>query len=190
MTGVQTCALPIFGGTVKLTRFLGGGVTVGMIPTIKVSFYGDATVSYQHYEAYGRLYPFGGSFFLGAGAGYATIRGSLKTNYPLGSFGIPGLPESVDFESEASVRTMMLSPTIGFFHTFGSGFSIGIGAGAQIPIAPSEITFNTAAPSVPAEAQPLVNAAVANNDEDVRKQLEKMGQTILPTFGIKIGWLL
>ncbi len=190
VVGVGLPSVLSFGGTVKLTRFLGGGITVGMIPTIKVSFYGDATVSYQHYEAYGRLYPFGGSFFLGAGAGYATIRGTLKSTYPLGTLGIPGLPESVDFQSEASVRTMMLSPTIGFFHTFGSGFSIGIDAGAQIPIAPSEITFNTAAPSVPAEAQPLVNAAVASNDEDVRKQLEKMGQTILPTFGIKIGWLL
>lgn len=194
VVGVGLPSVLAFGGMVKLTRYLGGGINIGMIPTIKVSYYGEATVSYQHYEIYGRLFPFGGSFFLGAGAGYATIKGSLKTTQDLSSLGIPIPPEvgnPLTIESEGSVRTMMLSPTIGFFHTFGSGFSIGIEGGAQVPIAPSEVTLNTTIPSVsnPA-AQPYINDYFNKNDKQVRDQLEKMGQTILPTFGIKIGWLL
>ena len=38
--------------------------------------------------------------------------------------------------------------------------------------------------------QNYVNDYFNKNDKVVREQLEKMGQTILPTFGIKIGWLL
>ena len=193
VVGVGLPAVVSFGGMVKLTRYLGGGINIGLIPTIKLSYYGEATVSYQHYEIYGRLFPFGGSFFLGAGAGYATIRGTLKTTQSLAALPIP-VPEigdSLTINSEGSVRTMMLSPTIGFFHTFGSGFSIGIEGGAQVPIAPSEVTLNTTVPSVTNPvAQGYVTDYFNKNDKQVRDQLEKMGQTILPTFGIKIGWLL
>jgi hypothetical protein len=124
-------------------------VNIGLIPAIRLAMYGEAELSYQEYDAYGRIFPFGGAFFAGAGVGYAHVAGSFKASYDISNVAIPNLPPgttlppSLFVGSEASVRTLVLIPTIGLLHTFGSGFTIGIDAGAQIPIAPSETRFET-----------------------------------------------
>jgi hypothetical protein len=194
------------GGQLKLTRYFGAGINIGLIPTVKIGFYGDATLSYQEYDAYGRIYPFGGAFFVGAGAGYATVRGTLATNYSLSSqegtalteachaAGVkdcPAPPSSVDVSSQASVRTLVLTPQIGFMHIFGSGFAIGLDVGAQIPIAPSKVDFSTSTTQLPAEIQSVVQTQYIDpNDQKVRSSLDKIGRTPLPTFNLKIGWFL
>src|SRR5581483_5277603 len=71
LVGTGLPSLLSFGGLIKVTRYFGAGLNVGLIPAVKLSFYGDADLSYQHYEIYGRVFPFGGSFLLGAGVGYA-----------------------------------------------------------------------------------------------------------------------
>lgn len=193
------------GGQLKLTRFFGAGINIGLIPTVKIGFYGDATLSYQEYDAYGRIYPFGGAFFVGAGAGYATVRGTLATNYGLSSQqrtefmagcqlagGIDCvIPAALDVSSRASVRTLVLTPQIGFMHIFGSGFAIGLDVGAQIPIAPSKIDFSTSTTQLPAAIQSVVQTQYIDpNDQKVRSSLDKIGRTPLPTFNLKIGWFL
>jgi hypothetical protein len=183
------------GGQLKLTKYLGVGVNVGLIPTVKISYYGDATMKYQHYDLYGRIYPFGGAFFLGAGVGYASIDGTLANRFNLTSYQNmypgAGIPAYADVNSEASVRTLVLTPQIGFMKIFGSGFALGIDIGAQIPIAPSKVEFSTVAPQVPAAIQEAVRTQYLNpNDQKVRDTLEKVGRTPLPTIGFRIGWFL
>lgn len=183
------------GGQIKLTRFIGAGINIGLIPTVKISYYGDAKLSYQEYDAYGRLYPFGGSFFVGAGVGYATIKGTVngklstdaaQTMYP--GFGIPN-PILVD--SQGSVRTLVLTPQVGFMKIFGSGFTIGIDVGAQLPIAPSKVDFATNTPNLQEPAKSYVQSTyVKPNDDKVRSTLDTIGRTPLPTFNLKIGWFL
>lgn len=175
------------GVTAKLTRFLGFGVNVGVIPKVRVSLYGDATLSYQEYDAYGRLYPFGGSFFLGAGVGYATMKGTYESTETVAAQTIGGvsIPETAfTFSSSGKVRSMVLTPQIGFFKTYGSGFSIGLDVGAQVPIAPSTIELQTSYPAqLPAGYQ-------SDSDKKVRDTLEKVGQQIVPTLNFRIGFLL
>ena len=194
LIGVGLPNLLNFGGTAKITRFLGGGINVGIIPTARLSYYGEATLSYQEYDIYGRIYPFGGGFFLGAGVGYEQVRGTLRGNVDLAKQMIPQgllppgyqLPTSVDYDARGSVRTMVLTPQLGYLHTFGSGFSIGIDVGAQIPIAPSAIKFeSTASPPELAELQPF-----KDQQAKVRDTLKTVGQTPLPTLNFRIGWLL
>jgi len=176
------------GGAIKLTRFFGAGINVGVIPTIRLSFYGEAKLAYQEYDAYGRIYPFGGSFFLGAGVGYASIRGMITQTYDLSAYSALGLPKSVSIESQGSVRTLVLTPQLGFQHMFGSGFTIGIDVGAQVPIAPSDAKFTTAPPKgLPAQ---YVQQYITPNDEKVRSTLDKIGHTVIPTINVKIGWFL
>jgi len=184
------------GAQMKLTRFIGAGVNVGLIPTVKISYYGDATLKYQEYDAYGRIYPFGGAFFLGAGVGYANIKGTLSNRFNLTAVqamypGVPGIPGSVDVNSDATVRTLVLTPQIGFMKIFDVGFAIGLDVGAQIPIAPSKVDFSTAAPGLPSVIADAVQRQYINpNDEKVRSTLDKIGRTPLPTFNLKIGWFL
>jgi len=180
-----------FGAQLKLTRFVGLGVNVGIIPTVKVSYYGEAEQSYQEYDAYAHIYPFGGSFFLGAGVGYVTIDGRLVNRVNLADLNVPGVSGMVDVTSDASVRTMVVTPQLGFLKIFDVGFAIGFDVGAQIPIAPSEIEFNTVAPGVPTALQEEARRKYINpNDEKVRSTLDTLGRTPLPTFNFKIGWFL
>lgn len=179
-----------FGAQLKLTRFFGAGVNVGVIPTVRINYYGEAAQSYQEYDAYGHIYPFGGSFFLGAGVGYAQIKGTLVTRFNLADYQ-NGLQGSVDLNSDASVRTLVLTPQLGFLKIFDVGFAIGFDVGAQIPIAPSEVRFNTVAPSVPGIPADVIQTKYINpNDEKVRSTLNTLGRTPLPTFNFKIGWFL
>jgi hypothetical protein len=187
-----------FGGTLKLTRFLGGGINVGLIPKVRLSYYGDATLSYQHYDIYGRLYPFGGGFFLSGGAGYATVDGTLTSSKTVAANGFSG---TVDYNSKGSVRTLMLTALIGYFYTTGIGFSFGIDAGAQIPIAPSQVEYASTHHVTTSVAGPLGPAAqtaaemqaapiVAEADRSVRDSLEKIGRSTIPTVNLRIGWIL
>ena len=172
------------GGQIKLTRYFGAGINASFIPTVKVSLYGQAQISFQEYDLYGHIYPFGGAFFLGAGVGYATVKGSLSNTYTIPpGFSTPG-HESVSIESQGSVRTLVLTPQIGLLKTFGPGFSIGFDVGAQVPIAPSQVDNKTQAPSyIPANQ-------VKPYDDKVHSTLTTMGRQVLPTVNLKIGWLL
>ena len=188
--GVGLPSILSFGGAIKLTRYLGAGVNVGLIPKIKVSLYGEAELSYQEYDAYGRLFPFGGRFFVGAGVGYATIKGSFKSSYDVRPYQAiaPSLPDTLAVESIASVRTLVLTPQIGLQHTFGSGFTLGIDGGLQVPLAPSEIRFETRLPvAVPPE---VTEKYVKPNDQKVRDTLETIGRATVPTLNLRAGWML
>ncbi|MEI9941142.1 MAG: hypothetical protein WDO69_28325 [Pseudomonadota bacterium] len=180
-----------FGAQLKLTRFVGVGVNVGLIPTVKIRYYGDAAEKYREYDAYAHVYPFGGSFFFGTGVGYAKIDGTLVNRFNLADLNQQGISGSVDVTSSASVRTLVLTPQLGFLKIFDVGFAIGVDLGAQIPIAPSEVKFNTVAPGVPsAIADTVQKTYITPNDEKVRSTLNTVGRTPLPTFNLKIGWFL
>lgn len=181
-----------FGGAIKLTRYLGGGINVGLIPSVRLSIYGEAVLSYQEYDVYGRLFPFGGAFFLGAAVGYATIKGTFTNTYDLSALQgtYPNLPSTVDVTSEGSVRTMVLTPQIGLQQTFGPGLTLGFDVGLQIPIAPSEVHFNTQVPpQVPSQFVSQVTPYVTQNDGKVRDTLDSIGRAIIPTLNLRIGWL-
>jgi hypothetical protein len=194
LLGLGLPSLLSIGGTMKITEYFGAGLTYGVIPTIQLSLYGEATVSYHHLDFYGRIYPFGGAFFIGAGAGYATIEAELENTFDVPTmYQQAGLPASITYDSKGSVKTLVLTPTIGLLHTFDVGFSLGIDAGVQLPIAPSEITYERSSTQIPNAPQALVNQLnqfATPIDEGVKDTLETVGRTPLPTFNLRIGWLL
>lgn len=131
-----------------------------------------------------RLYPFGGGFFLGSGIGYETVRGSFVDKVDIPE--VPGViaAQTAEIRSEATVRSLILTPQLGYFATWGSGFSLGIDVGAQVPIAPSQISFTTKLPDgVPPEYS-------ARGTVEVKNTLEKIGQQVIPTLNLRMGWLL
>jgi hypothetical protein len=191
VVGVGLPAFLSFGGAIKLTKYFGAGINYGIVPTLQFAYYGDATVSYQGVGIYGHIHPFGGGFFLGAAIGYAHVRGTYTETYDISTLvpgPIPGVNlDAFSYTSEATMQTLVLTPELGYFYTFESGFSLGIEAGLQIPIAPSEIHFKSAvSENVP---QAVIDNFVTPTDERVESTLERVGQTILPTVGIKMGWL-
>jgi hypothetical protein len=175
------------GGTMKITPYFGAGINIGFIPSVKISYYGDATIAYREYDAYGRIYPFGGDFFLGAGVGYATVKGTLTRSYGIAP-PIPGVPSSIEVTSDGQVRTLVLVPQLGFLHIFRAGFTLAGDVGVQVPVAQSQIEFHNGVPAgIP---QPIVDQYVTPNDQKVRDTLNAIGRTTIPTFNLRIGWLL
>ena len=198
MVGVGLPNLLSFGGLLKLTRYLGGGINIGLIPTVRVSYYGQAKLNYQEYDVFGRLFPFGGGFFLGAGVGYETVKGTLsdKIDTSLLPTVPPGLsiPNPLTYESSGSVKTMVLTPQIGYLYTMDIGFSLGIDIGAQVPIAPSQIKFQrlpVLPTSTPKQIADQVNAQLVDpSDQKVKNTLQTIGRAPLPTINLRVGWLL
>jgi hypothetical protein len=187
VVGTGIPALISVGGTVKLTRFLGAGVNLGLIPKVQLSYYGNATLSYKHLDFYGRIYPFGGGVFLHGGVGYATVDGTLSKTVT--DSRLPG--GAVSYDSDGSVKTLMLTALLGYFHTFDIGFSIGVDAGAQFPIAPSKVEFESRLGGVSKPLEDAVRAQYLDPiDRDVRDTLETIGRTTIPTINFRIGWIL
>jgi hypothetical protein len=190
IVGIGLPGIVSFGGMIKITRYVGAGINIGLIPAIRISFYGEAELSYQEYDAYGRIFPFGGMVFAGAGVGYATMSGHVRASYNTSAYQaqVPGLPNPVFIDSEGSVKTLVLTPQIGILHTFKSGFTVGIDVGAQVPIAPSESHFATTLP--PGTPQQVIDQYITPGNKKVQDTLDTVGRTILPTFNLRIGWLL
>jgi hypothetical protein len=181
LAGVGVPGLMNFGVTTRVTRYLGLGATVGLIPTVQVPLYGQATLSYQEYDAYLRVYPFGGGFFLGSGVGYAKVTGSFTQ-----SATVPAMygyaAQEVSLKSDASVRSLVITPKIGYLFTSDAGFLLGVDLGAQVPIAPSQTSLST---SIPAAAAPYTTAATS----EVNSSLARIGQQVIPTMSVNLGWL-
>ncbi len=198
MVGVGLPNLFSFGGLLKLTRYLGGGINIGLIPTVRVSYYGQATLLYQEYDVFGRLFPFGGGFFLGAGVGYETVKGTMTDKMDTSSFStvVPGLsiPNPLVYESSGTVKTLVLTPQIGYLYTTDIGFSLGIDIGAQVPIAPSQIKFKSQLILPQGTPQQMVDQIHSQlldpNDQKVRNTLQTIGRAPLPTINLRVGWLL
>ena len=189
VVGIGLPNLLDFGFTTKLTRYFGAGFQVGLIPKFRISYYGDATLSFVEYDVYARAYPFGGSIFVGAGVGYATAKGTLASTYDLTPYQatVPSLPATYVLNSEGSVHTLVLTPEIGLFHTFDSGFSIGFDIGVQVPIAPSDVKLNLNLPA--GLPQAVIDQFVVPTNMKVKNTLHTVGRTTIPTFGVFVGWL-
>jgi len=179
------------GGVIKLTKYFAAGLNIGIAPDVKFAYYGDATISYHAYQIYGHVHPFGGGFYVGASVGYALAHGTAEQTIalpPALSMVYPGLGSSVSMRSDGSVQTMVLTPELGYFKTFKSGFSIGLGVGLQIPIASSDVKFDqNVNADVPAE---VLKQYLDPTARAVKDTLERVGQAVIPTVGLSVGWLL
>jgi hypothetical protein len=107
-------------GFVKVGGVVGGGFEYSFLPQMTVS---NVVTSFQALAADFRVFPFKGSFFLGLRVGRQWLDGS--TTVTIG-------PVSVPQGMEAT--TWFLNPRLGFLHRWGSGITLGIDAGVQLPI--------------------------------------------------------
>lgn len=169
-----------FGVTAKLWGYAGVGFNYGMIPDMQLSFYGRATVRYRELDVYGRVYPFKGGFFLGVGVGRHSVQGTIVNDLqiPLATGNVP-----YTLTSAGSVQSTIVTPQIGYFRNFDFGLALGIDVGAQIPVAASDIKFDSGVPSaVPAQY-------VAPAEQQVIDTLKTVGKTPIPTINLRLAWL-
>lgn len=195
LLGTGAPSLLSIGGALKVTRFLGAGVDLGLIPRVALKYYGEATVEYEHLDFYGRVYPFGGGLFIGAGLGYASVNATLSTRVSALPISVAGVPD-LQYDAQGSVKTMVLNALIGYLYVTDIGFTIGFDAGARIPIAASDVTFSRDVSPSPCPMGPgpacnaLLDTYLGPTDREVQSTLERLGRTTLPTLNLRLGWMM
>jgi hypothetical protein len=105
------------GGMAKIERIAGFGAEYSALPKVSI---GGAETSFWAVAGTARVFPFRGAFFLGIAGGHQHV--GLTASTPLGVATQTG-------------STWFIDPQIGVLKTFKWGFTLGIDAGVQIPVA-------------------------------------------------------
>jgi len=198
MLGVGLPNLLSFGVLLIFERYFGAGINFGLIPTVRLSYYGQATLAYHEYDAFLRAFPFAGGFFVGMGVGYETVSGTFHGQMDTSAYSNlvpPGyqIPNPLVYASSGHVRTLILTPQLGYLYTSDIGFSLGLDVGVQVPVTSSQIAFNgqlTMPPNTPKQLVDDVNSQLRYPaDTRVRNTLQTIGRTPLPTLNVRVGWL-
>jgi hypothetical protein len=112
------------------------GGAFSLLPETKVPGL-EAQVTRASGEAFARIHPFRGAFFLGVAGGYAQTKGEVTD-------------ERMAFRQVQQVTTrgyanaIYVAPHLGFQWLLPMGMTVGFDAGLEIPVASSEPTFDAA----------------------------------------------
>ncbi len=123
------------GVTVRAFGWLGGGLQLATIPEVAVPGIQNASLVRVSGEGYVRAYPFRGPFFLGVGLGAMQMKGSITQSVTL-------FRQSQQATAHAYAHSIYLAPQMGFLWTTRSGVSFGSHIGVQLPLSPTEPTFD------------------------------------------------
>jgi hypothetical protein len=171
-----------FGLDATYAGLAGGGVSFGSFKTPEV---GGASVSISNWDVRGRWFPFRGSFFLGAAYGSQTIEAKATDDIAAAT------GQKVDTSIKLKVDTTYMTPHLGWFATWDSGFTLGFELGYQIAL-----SSKAKDPEVHAGTAAETEAVTQTDDfkkaqKDAKDATERFGKTSLPYLTLlRLGWLL
>lgn len=156
--------MPSIGLEVKAFNLFGASFDYGILTDITVS---SATLSIDNWHVGAKVYPFQGSFFLGARLGKRTIKATY-TETRLGA----------SVTGSAEVDSTYLGPELGWRWVWDSGFFMGLDLGWQFSMSSSKTE------------SPTVNLLSPDNQSKLR-DAEDYGRWLLPSLGLlQVGFFL
>jgi hypothetical protein len=156
-------------GLVKIRRYVAIGGEYSFLPTMSV---GPVDVRFKAIAADLRVFPFAGSFFVGAKAGRQWLSG--RTSVSVDQI-------NTTFKEGADANTYFINPRVGFLKTWESGITLGIDAGVQIPINPSYQRESDAA---------KMGVADAGTDKTLVMVANALGNKMTPSVDLlRVGFL-
>lgn len=159
----------------KPNDWFGVGAGFSMVPELTIR---DISGKMNAFNAVGRVFPFAGSFYVGAGVGVQTL--SIK-----GSDNVEG----EDLTAAADHSAFFVTPQVGWLWTWDSGFTVGINIGVQVALTSTpkvEVRDPRGEVVDPADIGP---DAVDLND-DVHDAAKIFGKYPLPAIDLlKLGFL-
>lgn len=175
---------------------LTAGVDVIYADTIGVSFSAgrsgteiDSTdIEIRSWDIGVSWFPFGGSFFIGALYGDQGIVGKRTVDLKVDASGIPlTVPTTLRLE----ITSKYLTPHLGWYARWDSGFSLGFDIGVQLPSSSSsELQTSFANVSAASETYVRNSDDYKKNKKDVEDAAELIGKKAIPYINlIKLGWL-
>ena len=172
--GPKLAILPIpgvygLGLEAKFLSFVGVGVDYNAFPTVKL---GDVKAGYSDLSFNARVFPWKGSFYLGAAVGSRSFMAKATDSFS-------------GQEIKVDVKSTYLAPEIGWRFVWTSGFFMGIDLGYQIVISPkTTLTL----PNLPASLVSQINQTDKKNVEDAGNQIGKIGLPIISL--LQLGFYL
>jgi hypothetical protein len=153
-----------------------GGFSIGNFET-KAQ---DVEIGISNWDLRARWHPFGGSFFLGAAYGNQTIDAKLKKDIEVGT-------TKVSTSLKLKVETTYLTPHLGWFAVWDSGFTLGTEFGYQMALSSKtkdlDVTFEGG-------ADPSGSDEFRKNADDIKKGAEQFGKVSIPYLTLlRLGWL-
>lgn len=148
----------------------------------------DTEIEIRNWDVTARVFPFHGSFFIGAAYGSQGIVGKMKTDIDVESGGVTlKVPTTIRLEIESKY----LTPQIGWFARWDSGFTLGFDFGLQMPSGTSsELQTSFENVSAAGEAEVKNSAEYKKNKKDVEDAAEMIGKKAIPYITlIRLGWL-
>lgn len=146
---------------------------------------GSVNVSVTNLEARGRWHPFSGAFILGSILGYQNIVASGEQNILAGFVSVPT-------KVSLSIKSLFLTPHLGWFWGWSSGFSIGFEFGVQVPLMPSS-SFDISI--VDPTLNSLLETVKQTSDykaleSKIETQANQIGNAVLPyVTALRLGWV-
>jgi hypothetical protein len=120
----------------KWRGIVAAGAAFSLLPETRVPGI-DASVARVSGEAFARVHPFRGAFFLGVAGGYAETKGTLTEERT-------AFRQVQRVEAHAYANAVYVAPHLGFQWMLPMGMTIGIDAGVEIPVATTSATFEAA----------------------------------------------
>lgn len=154
----------------RFTDYLGFAGTYGFLPTLT---FGTVAVKFNAIDLRARVFPFGGSFFLGASIGQQTMGASASDS-------ISGQTTTVGLD----VKTIFLTPTLGWRWGGRTGLIFGFDLGWQMALSSSSTFTTNAGAAVEATTQ------YQTLKTDTEKKGNDLGKVGMPhTTLFQVGYL-
>lgn len=125
-----------FGLFAKWKGVLSAGGAFSYLPTMNVPG-ADAAIVRVSGEAFARVHPFRGAFFLGVAGGYAQTKGTMTEVQT-------AFRQDQRVEAHAYAKGMYVAPHMGFQWMLPLNFTVGFDVGVEIPVGKSGVEFDAA----------------------------------------------
>ena len=152
---------PTVGAEAKVAGWFGLSFDYGYVPNFKVK---DATVGWNNWCAGAKVFPFHGSFFLGALYGQRSLK--LREQ-----------DKNSGLDADGRVSSRYLAPELGWRFLWNSGFTMGLDFGWQF------VTGKSTRLNIP-------QGYDAQKEKDVRDLSRRVANQGIPVLGVlELGWM-
>jgi len=152
---------PAVGAEAKVAGWFGLSIDYGYVPNLKVK---EVTVGWDNWCAGAKLFPFHGSFFLGALYGQRSLK-------------LRELDKSSGLYADGRVSSRYLAPELGWRFLWNSGFTMGLDFGWQF------VTGKSTRLTIP-------QGYDAQKEKDVQDLSRRVANQGVPVLGLlELGWM-
>lgn len=179
-----------YGLDLTLYKYVGLAASVSSIEEAELDSYKGASFGLKHWDVRARVFPFAGSFFLGAAYGQQKLSAQGKVSVPVT---VATVTTTVPATLKLEVNSNVFTPHLGWFWLWDFGLVLGTEFGYQMTLGNPKTDFSVTFEGASAAAQEEAKKSkeYKENEKIVRDLGDTVGKAGLPywTF-LRVGWMI